>query len=60
MCCFCGEWLTEEISVHLVVLPTTNRDESQTLYCHRNCLVERLASVIPKHPALLEAEVADE
>jgi len=55
VCCFCGEWLLEDHSVQISIFPTVDRDEAQSLYCHRQCLADRLASNVPKHPALLDS-----
>ena len=56
ICCFCGDWLSVDRSVQLVVLPTVERDESQVLHCHRRCLRERLVADVPRHPALEEED----
>lgn len=53
ICCFCGVELREDEAVLLEVYPTAEGDETQTLYCHRRCLVERLRPEVPRHPALL-------
>lgn len=52
ICCFCGKELPELKAVQLAIFPTAGRDESQVLYCHRQCLSANLADTIPKHPAL--------
>jgi hypothetical protein len=53
-CCFCGITLPEAIAVLMNVYPTSERDESQSLFAHRHCLAERLRPEVPKHPALEE------
>jgi hypothetical protein len=52
VCCFCGEALHESSAVLLAVFPTSSREESQQLYAHAKCLVERLRPGLPLHPAL--------
>jgi hypothetical protein len=53
MCCFCGKQIDIKIAVLLQVFPYDNKDESQQLYCHRMCFVNKLHKNIPKHPDLL-------
>jgi hypothetical protein len=56
-CCFCGETLVIDEAVLLAVYPTPDREESQGLYAHGNCLSSRLHPSIPRHPGLLPDEV---
>jgi len=51
-CCFCGRALEAPRTTTLVVFPPTEPDESQTLFCHGKCLVERLRPDVPHHPIL--------
>lgn len=53
-CCFCGRSLPLGRAARLVVVPPDVDDESQTLYCHGRCLVERLDARFPHHPGLDE------
>jgi hypothetical protein len=55
-CCFCGQALPLMRAARLVVGPPGVDDESQTLYCHSRCLVERLDARVPHHPGLDEDE----
>jgi hypothetical protein len=55
VCCFCGQQLVMARAVTLVVHPPDVDDESQTLFCHSRCLVERLDARVPHHPALNDA-----
>lgn len=50
--CFCGQNLPRKLAVTLVVRPPATDDGSQTLFCHRHCLVKRLDPGVPHHPAL--------
>ena len=52
MCCFCGLSLPEPEAVQIGVWPTPERDESQSFYSHRICLLNRLHPEVPVHPAL--------
>jgi len=52
LCCFCCVSIPEQTAVLLVIYPTSDRAESQTLFAHPRCLSERLCAGIPKHPAL--------
>lgn len=54
VCCFCGQYLSQDVAVQLVVFPPNAEGESQTLYCHCRHLVEHLNDSIPHHPALDE------
>jgi hypothetical protein len=54
VCAFCGLPLRDPGTILIVVYPTRERDESQTLYSHRSCLLSRLHPEVPKHPALEE------
>jgi hypothetical protein len=40
----------------MVVHPPDAEGESQTLFCHSRCLVERLDRRVPHHPSLDEEE----
>jgi|RhiMethySRZTD1v2_1073278.scaffolds.fasta_scaffold02361_8 hypothetical protein len=51
-CCFCGVPLAERDAVLIVIYPTAARDDSQKLYAHRGCLVERVRRELVLHPAL--------
>jgi hypothetical protein len=42
MCCFCGNSLNMEDAVVLSILPNIEAEEAQTLYCHKQHLLERL------------------
>lgn len=53
-CCFCGWPLQLHRAARLAVVPPGVEDESQTLYCHSRCLVERLDPRVPHHPDLDE------
>ena len=53
-CCFCGQSLPLRRAVRLVVILPDVDGESQTLYCHGRCLVERLDPRVPHHPSLDE------
>ena len=53
-CCFCGRPLPLYRAARLVVVPPSVENESQTLYCHSRCLVERLDPRVPHHPDLDE------
>lgn len=54
ICCFCGKYLAEHVAVRLVLLLPNASGESQTLYCHSQCLVDRLSTQVPIHPDLEE------
>ena len=55
VCCFCGQQMHKARAVTLVVHPPDAEDESQALFCHSRCLVERLDTRVPHHPALDDA-----
>jgi hypothetical protein len=52
VCCFCGQPLPEQESVLLVAYPEKLREESQSLYAHKQCLRLALDRSIPLHPDL--------
>jgi hypothetical protein len=54
VCCFCGLQLNIRDSVTLVVYPRHNDNESQSLYCHKECINKLLHPSIPRHPDLLD------
>ncbi len=54
ICCFCGKTLKKEIATLIQIIPKINDVESQDLYCHKKCLIERLDKSIPIHPNLLK------
>jgi hypothetical protein len=56
ICCFCGKNMEMFESVSIQIFPIFNKDESQQLFCHKKCLVEKLHKSIPIHPELLEYE----
>ena len=58
VCCFCGNSLREQEAVLLVLHPPGVREESQSLYAHRRCLLEKLDPSVPLHPDLMEDEEA--
>lgn len=50
VCCFCNkELLLTEASI-LIIQPSINSEESQTLFCHKNHLVEKIDKSIFLHP----------
>jgi hypothetical protein len=59
VCCFCGKQLPYKSAVLIVVYPTADRDESQSLYAHRAHLVTRLIPGMSLHPALVEKQDDD-
>lgn len=55
VCCFCGSHVPDPQMTTLVVCPPAAEGESQTLFCHAGCLIERLDPRVPHHPALDDA-----
>lgn len=55
ICCFCGEALDDVWATTLAVTPPRLDDETQGLYCHGRCLIERLHLSIPFHPSIDDA-----
>jgi len=54
-CGFCGHPVEVAFAVTMVLYPPSTDDESQTLYCHGSCLIERLDRSIPLHPGFEDA-----
>jgi hypothetical protein len=55
LCCFCGQQVAVAQATTVVVHPPSADGESQSLFCHSRCLVERLDARVPHHPALNNA-----
>jgi hypothetical protein len=54
-CAFCAQTLEIAFATTLVVIPPSADDESQTLYCHGACLIDRVHPSIPLHPGIDDA-----
>ncbi len=52
ICCFCGSQIPDGAVTTMVIYPPNAAGESQTLFCHGTCLVERLHARVPHHPSL--------
>lgn len=56
VCCFCGESLSIGEAAVLNIQPNISSNENQTLFCHRQHLVERILTSIPLHPDFFDEE----
>lgn len=54
MCCFCSDSLPFENAIQLTIIIDKNTDESQTVFCHKQCLDKALHKSVPRHPDLIE------
>ena len=54
VCCFCGESLLLTEAAILVIKPNIDSEETQSLFCHKNHLVEKIHSSIFLHPDFFE------
>ena len=54
VCCFCGLDVMDSEAVTIVLYPPVEKEDSQTLYCHRKCLSELVSEKVPLHPGLTE------
>lgn len=50
LCCFCGDRIEQDV---LVEIEIHAHGESQGLYAHKTCLVDRVRAEIPLHPVFL-------
>ena len=50
LCCFCGKFFDLKDSLVLAVFPNIESEESQGLYCHKKCFVDRINKSIILHP----------
>jgi len=53
-CCFCAEPLCLEEAVKMQISTENMADERQTLFAHKQCLVNALHSSIPLHPDIAD------
>jgi hypothetical protein len=51
-CCFCGEPISDNDLVDLVVYPSRDKDESQQIFCHKKCLRKNIQDFVPLHADL--------
>lgn len=52
ICCFCGNTLYENKAALLLIYPEEDREEAQSLYAHKKCLVSKLDKNLVLHPSL--------
>lgn len=50
ICCFCGK--TEKMKKLIRLVLYLNVDEQQVLWCHKNCISEKLCKDVMLHPDL--------
>jgi len=53
MCCFCGVGLDFNHAVQIAIRPPEALDETQNLFCHKECINKILHKDVPRHPDLL-------
>lgn len=54
MCCFCGESMNIENSLILEVFPSMESEESQGLYCHKKCFIDKIHKSVILHPNIIK------
>ena len=56
VCCFCGESLLMFKALVIVVRPHIDSEEEQTLFCHKEHLIEKIHKSIPLNPEFFDTK----